>query len=261
MLMKSLIYLIAIVSVYPAFSYALIQCAAPRVPVTGFAQAFVGDKKISGAKITLLESGQTTKTDNNGRFGFCVKPGKRITLLFQKKSVWPWNDYQATQSGTFIVPKKGITGKWHEITLQVLRTATFHFLDTAISIQRGVKLDPTKCNVVTTVTGYHKTLQDDPQGEPDARIIVLKNARPFVSHPKPFYFGILAGKTLPFSSKLTRTSADGGVLIYNLEPSKALYAITARKPGMKFSVEKFLCRAGAFINLSPPHGPMVRSLQ
>lgn len=65
-------------------------------------------------------------------------------------------------------------------------------------------------------------------------------------------------KTNPFKTHIQTTSKDGGAVIYNLMPSDKLYYLSAKKNGLTFTTEAFLCRPGAFINLSPPHGPTVK---
>ena len=111
--------------------------------------------------------------------------------------------------------------------------------------------------MVTTVTDYHKTLNDLPQGIEGATVKLSPS-----TNTVPFYFNVVTGnifhgKTNPFTKGLTSTSLDGGVIFFNLMPQPFLYEITAEKPGVTFSKAYFICRKGAFINLSPPNGPSV----
>lgn len=121
--------------------------------------------------------------------------------------------------------------------------------------QRHIHVKKDCCQVVTTITAYNKTLRDDPQGIAGAHVKLMHINKSFQPPAKPFYFGIVLEKTNPFSSKRTESSEDGGVIIYNLPASKSPYTITAEKPGTQFTTSQFICRSGALINLSPPHGP------
>jgi hypothetical protein len=232
------------------------KCVPPSVPVSGFAQAFVGDAAISNAKITILETGKTFFTDQQGYFAFCSLPHKQITLVLTKNSIFPWNNYQTTQTGTFTVPLQGMQDKFHQITFQVPRRITFVSLTNILSFKHHIRLDPSRCNVATTVTAFGKTLADDPQGEPGAKVVLWHGKKP-INNPPVIYFGIIHGKTNPFATSEQFTSEDGGAIVYNLEPSNELYIMSAKKKGKHFSKIVFLCRPGAFINLSPPYGPRV----
>lgn len=216
-------------------------------PVSGFARSFILGSELSDATITVLETGLKLTTDNHGRFGpFLYPVGKPITLIFEK-----WG-YKTTQSGTFIVPRDGLTGPHNNITFQIPSIETYYLLATII----GVNFDKDSCHVVTTVMAYGKTLDDPEQGEPEARITLS----PFVD-ATPFYFDIfkdgpLKGKTNPFTKGLTLTTKDGGVGFYNLPPREEPYILSAEKNGVAFTQAQFLCRKDKFINISPPGGPM-----
>lgn len=227
-------------------SFALTKKTAP---VSGFARSFITGSIISNADITILETGEKLKTDNNGHFGPINYPiGKPITLELQQSG------YKTTQTGTFIVPPNGLTGPFDNITFQVPAWETYSLLAYVI----GANPDENNCHVVITVTDFHKTMDDIPQGEPDAKITLS----PFINET-PFYFDIfksgpLKGKTNPFTKGLTQTSDDGGVAFFNLPPlhNNQLYTVSAQKEGLVFTETKFWCRKGAFINISPPKGPM-----
>lgn len=218
-------------------------------PVSGFARSFILNMAIANAKITILETGQALKTDNNGHFGPIEYPiGKPITLVLEK-----WG-YKTTQSGTIIVPPGGLTSPYNNITFQVPSIETYYLLAAIV----GATIDENKCHVTTTISAYHKTLNDDPQGEPNADVSLI----PAVDE-KPFYFDIfkegpLKGKTNPFTKNLIHTSEDGGMAFFNLPPRDEPYVITATKSGVTFSEAQFLCRKGVFINISPPQGPMAQ---
>jgi hypothetical protein len=216
--------------------------------VSGFARSFLTGSKISGATITILETGETLQTDSQGHFGpFPYPVGKPITLVLEK-----WN-YKTTQTGTVIVPPTGLNDPYTNITFQVPSTQSYYLLAKIV----GAKIDDTNCHVAATITGYHKTMDDLPQGEEKAYVTLS----PYIN-VIPFYFdvfksGPLAGKTNPFTKGLTQTSEDGGVLFFNLPPRDEPYVISASKAGVNFTEAEFICRKGIFINISPPRGPMV----
>ncbi|OGT45893.1 MAG: hypothetical protein A3E83_02275 [Gammaproteobacteria bacterium RIFCSPHIGHO2_12_FULL_41_20] len=217
-------------------------------PVSGFARAFILGTAISNATITILETGEKIKTDKTGHFGPISYPiGKPITLTLEKFG------YKTTQSATVFVPREGLTGPYNNITFQVPSIETYYVLASVI----GAKIDDKACHVVATITAYHKTMDDAPQGEAAAKITLIPDTQQL-----PFYFGMfesgpLKGKTNPFTKGLTQTSEDGGLAFFNLPPRDQPYTISASKPGLGFTEAQFLCRPGVFINISPPHGPMV----
>jgi len=216
-------------------------------PVSGFARSFITGANLSDATITILETGQKIPTDANGHFGPIHYPiGKPITLQFDK-----WS-YKTTQSGTFIVPKEGLNGPYDNITFQIPSIETYYILASII----GGKSDANSCHLTSTITAFHKTMDDDPQGEVHAKVTISPSV-----DEKPFYFDIftsgpLKGKTNPFTKGLTETSEDGGVAFFNLPPSDKPYVLSAEKDGVAFTSVSFICKKGAFINISPPGGPM-----
>jgi len=219
-----------------------------NAPISGFAQSFLTNKPISDATITVLETGQQVKTNQNGHFGpFPYPIGQHLTLLFSKTG------FPTTQSETLLVKKEGATGSYQNITFQVPSDFMFRLLKMAIH----AKEDPNCCHVATTITQHHKTLFDIPQGAAGAHVALTPK-----SNEKPFYFDIFnrgpfKGLTYPFDTGLNKTSEDGGVVFFNLPPRREPYIISAVKADQTFTKAKFLCRKGAFINISPPRGPSV----
>tara|TARA_R110000868_G_scaffold244441_8_gene500764 strand:+ start:2066 stop:2830 length:765 start_codon:yes stop_codon:yes gene_type:complete len=227
----------------------LSTAAATRTaPVTGFARSFLIGLDLANAKVTVLETGHKFRTDKRGHFGpFQYPVGQPVTLLFEK-----WG-YKTTQSSTIMVPRGGLAGNYDNITFQAPSLETFYFLSNIV----GATIDDNSCHVTSTITAYHKTLHDVPQGEENA-VVTLTPA----VNEVPFYFGIyesgpLKGKTNPFTRGLTKTSEDGGVAFFNLPPREQPYVMSATKNGVKFSEALFICKKGSFINISPPRGPMV----
>lgn len=219
--------------------------------VEGYARSFVTEHRIDGAKIVATDiNGQattTTTTDKNGRFKVEWPVGEPITLTISHR----W--YHSTQGGTVVVPPGGLSGKHSEYTFQTPRTATYTGLNL---ILRDVgKLDPNSCAVSTTVQAPNMTLDDAPQGEAGA-VLHLVPAVPGLA--APYYFGLMKKWTNPLTRGLTKTSGDGGVLIFNVPPRKEPYTLVATKPGKKFTNASFVCReGGTFVNVAPPQGPTV----
>ncbi len=242
--MRLLPLLSLVLSTFPLSSavFAKIETA----PVSGFARSFILGSHLSNANITINETGEKISTDNDGKFGpFNYPVGKPITLTFDK-----WG-YKTTQSATIIVPQEGLNSPYNNITFQIPAVQTFYILAGVI----GASIDENSCHFTTTITKYHKTMDDIPQGIEGAHLVIS----PAVD-VTPFYFDIfksgpLTGKTNPFSKGLTATSEDGGVAIFNLPPRDEPYTITAEKDGVAFTKAQFICKKGTFINLSPPQGP------
>ena len=240
-------FIVAVSTTLLTANLPCIAASQATAPITGFAQTFLLSAELANATITVLETGEKFHTDLSGRFGPIFYPvGAPITLQFDK-----WG-YKTTQSETVIVPPGGLTKPFDNITFQV-PTIESYFL---LAYMMGAKIDDNSCHVTATVTGYHKVLHDLPQGEADA-IVTLSPA----VNESPFYFGIfqsglLKNRTNPFPQGLTKTSEDGGVAFFNLPPSDQPYTLSATKPGVKFTEAKFICKKGAFINISPPRGPM-----
>lgn len=215
-------------------------------PVSGFARSFILGTLLSNATIRVNETGETFTTDSEGKFGpFQYPVGKPITLTFNK---WA---YKETQSATVIVPSEGLNTPYTNITFQVPAIQTFYILAGVI----GASIDENSCHLTTTITAYHKTMDDDPQGIAGARVVISPQV-----DVTPFYFDIfrsgpLAGKTDPFTKGLTETSEDGGVALINIPPRDEPYTLTAEKQGVTFSKVQFMCKKGVYINLSPPQGP------
>jgi hypothetical protein len=226
----------------------LVNASAQTAPVSGFAQSFLMGLKLSNSTITVLETGEKVKTDSTGHFGPIQYPvGQPITLEFSK-----WG-YKSTQSATVIVPTEGLVTAYDNITFQIPSVESYYLL----SVIMGATVDDNSCHLTATVTGYHKTMGDLPQGEPDVTVTLS----PAVNET-PFYFGIyqsgpLKNKTNPFAKGLKQTTEDGGVAFFNIPPSEKPYSLIAHKNGKQFTESTFLCKKGTFINISPPRGPMV----
>lgn len=164
------------------------------------------------------------------------------------------------QTATLTIPKGGLADLHNQVTFQVLMDATYYGLEALMLEEHGVILHKDRCHLITTITAYNKTLYDDPQGEPNAKAIVTPNHYDGIHYFGVFASGPLKGKTNPFEKGLTETSLDGGILIFNIDPSDKEYVISAQANGVQFSTKNFQCHANVsgsapFLNLSPPNSP------
>jgi len=132
------------------------------------------------------------------------------------------------------------------------------------------KMNPSYCQLITTISAAGKTLDDAPQGEKGA-VVSLHSTDRTNTYEKPlhgsiFYFAdIGTGKPFPIPN-LKTTSSDGGVIIMNIHPGH--YKLKATKKGYTFSSSEFECNPNYWkktapnewmiINLSPPNGPSVQ---
>lgn len=230
------------------FTLAISSHAAALAPVSGYAHSFVTSSPLPHALITILETGQRIETDEQGNFGpFYYPVGKPLTMEFTKTG------YKTTQSGTYIVPPEGLNTPDNNITFQIPSLVSFYLLKTVI----GVSLDDDACHVVTTITAPHKLLSDCPHGIAGAQLMLS----PSVAQ-SPYYFGVfstgpMSCKTNPFAKHLQETTEDGGAGFANVPPRAEPYTLSAVKSGERFTSVQFICRRGAFINISPPRGPKV----
>jgi len=209
-------------------------------------------RPVAGARIFALGSPGSTLgvTDAAGRAVVELPAGEEPSLVLEK------HGFVTTQSGTWTVPAGGLEGPQQEITFQTMP-------DWVIAVARRWLRVPAiagRYHLATTVTAAGKTLYDPVQGEPGAVIRIHRDGRPL--DVTPIYMGIvpLVHKTNLFMARWhqgTMSSADGGVLIPNLEAGT--YTVSAEAPGRRFSVAKAVIRGDSpeFVNLSPPWGPRV----
>ena len=252
--MQSIVLAITI-GVLPVLSLALSVVQSSSVAtanVTGYARSFVTAHRIAGAVITASGDGRhaalNTTTDSEGRFRFQWPVGHRVELTITAEGYYP------TTGAALVVPSNGFSGPHNEYTFQTPRMLTYEALKAVVIHWQHGQIDPSCCHVVTTVCAENKTLDDDPQGEPGATIEL--DPPPTVKVP-PFYFGIIDGKTNPFSRGLLNTSADGGAAWFNVPVREQPYTLLARKDGVIFSNTSFYCRANRLVNIAPPQGPSV----
>ncbi len=228
---------------------SLVSAETQMATVTGDTEKVLASRKpIANVDLTILESGETFKSDDNGKFSFNWPVGKSVTLIAKKAG------FRTIQTATFTVPAEGLSGPHHSIGIEMFDQPTFLF----IALVMGKLIDESKCHVFTMISGYNKTLDDLPQGEPDSTIVLTPAAS-----AEPYYFDIFKEGPFkdninPFTKGLTKTSAAGDVVIANLEPSETPYTVTANKAGVIFSEAKFICSKGMFVEINTPNSPSVQ---
>eukprot|EP01130_Rhizamoeba_saxonica_P001207 TRINITY_DN1110_c0_g1_i3.p1 TRINITY_DN1110_c0_g1~~TRINITY_DN1110_c0_g1_i3.p1 ORF type:complete len:183 (-),score=39.25 TRINITY_DN1110_c0_g1_i3:178-726(-) len=172
--------------------------------------------------------------------------GQKLTLIMEHSF------YMTLQLPTLTVPEEGFVGEHHEITFQCLNYLVYYTFEAILVAETGEYPQSDACTIITTVTAYGKTINDDPQGEANATITMV----PKGTTELPYYLGIWRGKTNPFVHG-TSTSLDGGVVIFNVKPREEPYILSATKENVKFNAIEIKCRKGGLVNASPPHGPIV----
>ncbi len=96
------------------------------------------------------------------------------------------------------VPPGGLVGSHAEMTFQVPLEVTFVAM--AMLIPGRIRGD--RCHVVVTVAAFNMTMDDKPQGEPDAVLTIDSDEL-----IEPFYFGVFPfnNDTNPFARHLNST--------------------------------------------------------
>ena len=215
------------------------------------------------ANVTMYDLFQKTRINNvdfyNGTYHFNYPVGRNLSLLFQHEA------YQTTQIGTFKVDASGFVGKYNQLSWQAVPTILWDVFKYIVEIEDHLTMKPGFCQVGATITAYHKTLDDDPQGEPGAVADLISPDAPagMKLYDKVYYTGIHDKKTFPVPG-LKKTTKDGGAFFINVLPGYH-YQMVATKPGVEFSVPQFICAPELWpqvdetilINLSPPQGPTV----
>jgi hypothetical protein len=206
------------------------------VSVSGDAIPFVGgpDGRIEGAEVWILEqAARRVTTGADGHFEFDgLAVGSEITLVMEHP------DYYPIQTGTIIVGPAGAERVTFQAVTYEIYDAFAEFLD--------IDPDPTRCQMVTTVTRVGKSIYDPGAHGESGAVVTLDPPLPAEQGPLYFNASVLPDWTL------TETSEDGGVLFLQVPPGE--YVWTASKPGVEFSQVRMKCRAGLLVNASPPWG-------
>lgn len=220
---------------------AMMACGAcggtDTLSVSGEAFLFAGgpglDGRVAGATVTVVEDpSRSAVTATDGHFeigGF--EQGDEVTLAME------FPDHHAIQTSTLTFGEVSL----ERVTFQVVHDAIYAQLAEMLAITP----DPTRCQVVTTVTRIGKSIYDDgAHGEAGALVTMT----PAAAGEGPIYFNpsVLPDRTV------TETTEDGGVLFIQVPPGD--YVIVAEKPATTFRRVNITCRAGWLVNASPPWG-------
>lgn len=231
--------------------------ASGLVPVEVRAHAFERfGRPLRGAWVTVRERpGLRLCTGADGRVHLLAAVGEPLTAALEHPRGQP------VQTATVRVPAEGLVGD-RAITLQVPLALTFRVLQRLL-----VRPLAGRHHLATTITAAGKTLADSPQGEADAKLVLIRHDGDECGEP-PIYLGALpvVHKTdfggallaaLGLRAPRVCSSVDGGVLVANLPRGR--YTLTASKPGLRFSAAELVIDADspALINVSPPQAPRV----
>lgn len=216
----------------------LASCSSPvaTAAVSGDAFAFNAgvDARVVGAHVFVLEDPRfEATTDATGHFTITGLPvGSDVTLVMEHA------DYIPIQTGTLELPALGL----ERVTFQAVTPDVRDALAALLSLT----IDPTACQMVTTVTRVGRSLYDPgAHGEANATVTIDP---PLPAASGPIYF---TSMVLP-STALTETTDDGGVLFVNVPPGE--YTWTAHEAGVEFRQVRMQCRPGFLVNASPPWG-------
>jgi hypothetical protein len=232
------------------FTFSPLIHAEMTAPVSGIVREFGSGTPLSDATLTILENNQKIPVDRKGHFGPVMWPvGKPITLVAEEIG------YRTTQSATVTVPPEGLNTAYNNIVLQVFDVFTFYLFAGIMDKE----IDENKCHVGTTVSQFHKTADDLPQGEEHAKVMLIPATTEIPYYLSVFKDGPFKDGANPFPHGLKETSHDGGTVFTNVDPRDEPYTMIAYKPGVSFREVHFICRKGVFVNLSPPQGPSALS--
>jgi len=196
-------------------------------------------KSITGGTVGVLgEPSVLSATGHSGMFEIDGIPAcTPLTLVFEHPQI------HAVQTGALFVANDDLVN----VTLQTPDLGTY---DLFVGMA-GIEPDPARCQIATTVTraanaGYGPC---HACGEPDATVSLWP---PDPSSQGPVYFQLESNGIIYPSPSLTATTADGGVLFANVTPGD--YLLVAHKDGFVSTPARVTCRAGWFVNASPPYG-------
>lgn len=212
---------------------------AAEVMAQGLAWAFAlpgsDYQRIAGAEVFVRDRPElATTTREDGTFTLTgLPPGARVSLVLEAPGFPP------SQTKIFTLPARGVLDR---VTFQVPDQDLYDLL--AITLE--VDVDPSRCQLVTTITRVGKSLFDE--GEHGEAGATAQLSPASGAERGPIYFG---ADVIP-DPTLVESSADGGVLWTNVQPGT--YRLTAQKPGVAFEEVEVDCRPGVLVNAAPPYG-------
>lgn len=263
------------------FLTSISSCFADTLaPVDVFAEPILSYKPLQN--ITILDATEKASSEENkkyekqvinstlqpivytynstqGFYHFDYPVGGRLNMIFQHAG------YQTSQSGTYTITKSGYVDQYGLISWQALPRTLWAVIKNIILYETHTSIKKDTCQVIMTVSAYHKTLNDDPQGEEGATVQIepLHGNHSDKLYDVRYYLDIFMKKPFPWPG-LKKTSKDGGVIFVNVKPGN--YKVITKKEGVKFSTPEFKCNPSEWkglnesnivINLSPPQGPTV----
>ncbi len=190
---------------------------------------------IADATISVLEQPEfSVTTDATGHFEFPALPaGSTATFVLDHP------DFPPARTKTFTLPE---SGELERVTFQVPDLTLFDLIAGIVQVE----IDPSACQIVSTITRVGKSIYDaGAHGEAGATVTIT----PAVPGEQgPIYFN---DDVIP-DTALTESSTDGGVLFVNVPPG--VYELQAHKDGVEFESVTMQCAAGVLVNASPPYG-------
>jgi len=224
--------------------------------------------RINGATVSVLEMPElSTETNADGEFTIEDVPvGSQATFVLEHA------DHPLTYTKTFTIPDSDIDN----LTFQVPTNFLFGEIEAGLvdaGIVEGV--DSEKCQIVSTVTRYGKTIGNPGHHGEAGAIVSVAPANNAEYGPMYFNDQVLPDPTRSYSS------LDGGVLLLNVDPGDyTLSASCVDNPSdlyddflaeyppetypeedlfcqtedVEFESVLMKCRPGVFLNASPSYG-------
>lgn len=215
--------------------------------------------RIEGANVSILEMPELETTTNaEGEFSIEGLPvGSQATLVLEHEN------HPLTYTKTHTVPDTDLD----DLTFQIPTNGLFTLIELGLEIET----DPAKCQMVSTLTRFGKTIGiPGAHGEPGGIVSVAPENN---AAEGPIYFN---DEVLPDRSR-SYSSIDGGVLFLNVEPGDYTLSascvddptdLIAEYPPAEYGEESLRCqtedvqfesvlmkcRAGVFLNASPSYG-------
>ena len=157
------------------FCCFVVKAENSMVTISGFAQPiFVIDPKtqpehsLKDVHVIALETGKEVYvTKDDGLFQFQWPKGQPLTLMYKCQ------DYMTSQSNT-IIPEKNILpeDKFNLMTYQAIPGGLYLIIKGLVQLQKGIKMDNDKYQIIATVFQHNKTLYDGPHGYPDTKVFL-----------------------------------------------------------------------------------------
>ncbi len=220
-------------------SASWVKNTGPAAHVTGMVFVFGPNGPgltVEGGVVAVAEDPTVSTTVNaDGTFAFDVPSGGPSSFTFTK------DGFALEESAALDITPAGIA----MLGFQVPITDTYQLL----AAVAHVTLDPTKCQIVTTISAIGTT----PYGGDGLGVVGSTISIDPQTGDTPIYFQYQDGGVIFPDNTLTETSLDGGAIISNATPGGE-YTIQGHKSGLSFQPAVIRCRAGMLANAAPPNG-------